>query len=200
MMAATPDARMPSWVSQAALPGEIPIHHRAVFLDRDGVLNHSRVIDGKPVAPWRLEDFHIYPEAAPALDRLRAAGFRLVVTTNQPDAALGRMSRDAVTAMHAVLTDRLPIDRVEVCFHRPQDGCTCRKPKPGMLERAAHALDIDLATSFMVGDRWSDIDAGQAVGCFSVFVDRGYAERGPERPDAVVSSLTEAVEIILGQT
>ncbi len=175
----------------------MPSRNRAVFLDRDGVLNRPRVIDGKPVAPWRMEEFEFLPGVEAALGRLKGAGLHLVVATNQPDVAKGMVARSTVEAMHARLLDYLPIDRIEVCFHQAEDGCDCRKPLPGMLLRAAERLGIDLAASFMVGDRWSDVEAGQTVGCFSIFIDRGYAERTPAHPDAVVSSLGEAAEVIL---
>jgi D-glycero-D-manno-heptose 1,7-bisphosphate phosphatase len=89
------------------------------------------------------------------------------------------------------------VDDIRVCYHIDADGCACRKPKPGMLLGAANALGIDLADSFMVGDRWRDVEAGRAAGCRTVFIDYGYAEKQPDNPDFTVSSLFEAVPLIL---
>lgn len=169
----------------------------AVFIDRDGVLCHSEVIDGKPFAPRRLEDFHIFDEAHTALQRLRDRGFLLVVVTNQPDVGNGLVSRDVVDAMNARLRESLPIDSLEVCFHAQDTGCICRKPKPGMLTAAAARFDINLRDSFMVGDRRSDVEAGKAAGCKTVFIDRNYSETPPESPDFEASSIGHATDLII---
>jgi D-glycero-D-manno-heptose 1,7-bisphosphate phosphatase len=172
---------------------------RAVFLDRDGVVSRSLVREGLPFAPTNLEDFEILPEAAPACQRLKQQGFLLVVATNQPEVGRGTMKKEIVEAMHARMRRELPIDRVEVCFH-PGHGvsdCDCRKPKPGLLLRAAQELNIDLAQSWMVGDRWRDIDCGFAAGCRTVFIDRGYAENLKHAPDFRAKDLADATEIIL---
>jgi D-glycero-D-manno-heptose 1,7-bisphosphate phosphatase len=172
----------------------------AVFLDRDGVINRGVVRDGKPYPPDRLEDLEILPGVREALARLRTAGYLTVVVTNQPDVAAGKQRREVVDAMHAKLLSELPIDMVKVCFHVDADRCSCRKPQPGMLLEAARELDIDLARSYMVGDRWRDIAAGQAAGCRALFIDYGYAEKSPERPYVPVNSLYSAVELILQAT
>lgn len=170
----------------------------AVFLDRDGVINRSPVRNGRPFAPMTVDDFEIIPGVAGALAALRAAGYLTVVATNQPDVGAGRQRRDIVEAMHALMCDRLPIDAVEVCYHVDSDGCDCRKPKPGMLLRAAAKYDIALERSWMIGDRWRDVAAGRAAGCRTVLVDYGYDEPRPDHPDVVVHSLVEAVPAILG--
>jgi D-glycero-D-manno-heptose 1,7-bisphosphate phosphatase len=173
--------------------------HRAVFLDRDGVINASVVRDGKPYPPATVEEFVIYPEAAQACQRLKSAGYLLVVATNQPDVGRGTQSTEAVEAMHAKMCSALPIDRVEVCFHPGGNPCECRKPAPGMLLKAAHESQIDLSKSFMVGDRWRDIDCGHAAGCKTIFIDRGYDEELREKPDFFAKNLAEAAKIILDQ-
>jgi D-glycero-D-manno-heptose 1,7-bisphosphate phosphatase len=173
--------------------------HRAVFLDRDGVINASVVRDGKPYPPATVEEFVIYPEAAQACQRLKSAGYLLVVATNQPDVGRGTQSKEAVEAMHAKMCAALPIDRVEVCFHPGSAPCECRKPAPGMLRKAAHEFQIDLSRSFMVGDRWRDIDCGHAAGCKTIFIDRGYVEKLREKPDFFAKNLAEAAKIILDQ-
>jgi D-glycero-D-manno-heptose 1,7-bisphosphate phosphatase len=168
-----------------------------VFLDRDGVLNHSPVVDGKPVAPRGLDDMELLPGVTEACERLRASGYLLVVVTNQPEIARGTLTREAADAVNRYLAERVPLDEIVICSHDDADGCECRKPKPGMLLEAFQRHDIDLEHSYLVGDRWRDIGAGQAAGVRTVFIDRGYDERWPESPDAIVSDLTEATVWIL---
>jgi len=169
----------------------------AVFLDRDGVLNRAPVREGRPYPPASVEDLEILPGVPEALAALAAAGYRLVVVTNQPDVARGTATRDGVEAIHRRLAAALPIDRFLVCYHDGGEGCACRKPRPGMLQAGAAELGIDLAASWMVGDRWRDVEAGQAAGCRTVFIDYGYAERQPARCDARVDSLEAAAHHIL---
>jgi D-glycero-D-manno-heptose 1,7-bisphosphate phosphatase len=173
---------------------------RAVFLDRDGVINRAVVRDGRPFPPATVDELEVLPGVAAALERLRAAGFRLVVVTNQPDVARGTQRRDVIDRMHAQLAETLPIDEFRVCDHDDSDHCRCRKPRPGMLEDAAREAGISLADSFMVGDRWRDIEAGRLAGCTVIFIDRGYHERRPDRPDAIAGSLPEAAEWILNRS
>jgi D-glycero-D-manno-heptose 1,7-bisphosphate phosphatase len=173
--------------------------HRAVFLDRDGVINRAVVRDGKPYPPGGLEDLEILPGVAEALARLRAAGFRLVVVTNQPDVARGTQRREVIDAMHAALAAALPLDEFRVCDHDDKDACHCRKPEPGLLEDAARDAGLSLPDSFMVGDRWRDVEAGRRAGCTTIFIDRGYTERPPDKPDVMVSSLSEAADWILSR-
>ena len=169
----------------------------AVFLDRDGVLNHSEVRNGKAYAPLRLEDFVLLPDTSDALAALKASGFVLVVVTNQPDVGNGLVGRSVVVEMNRRLAAALPVDAIEVCFHGQQDGCDCRKPKPGMLLAAAARLGLDLAASFMIGDRWSDVAAGEAAGCRTILIDRHYAEAIRVAPDLTVDSLAAAVAAVL---
>ncbi|HKE97251.1 MAG TPA: HAD-IIIA family hydrolase, partial [Povalibacter sp.] len=169
----------------------------AVFLDRDGVLNRAVVRDGRPYSPGSLAEFHILPGVREALQALKARGYPLIVVTNQPDVARGDASRTLADAIHAQLRAQLPVDAVFACFHDDNANCACRKPKPGLLLEAAQAYDIDLRASFLVGDRWRDIEAGQSVGCTTFFIDAGYAETRPTRYDHKVASLAEARDIIL---
>jgi D-glycero-D-manno-heptose 1,7-bisphosphate phosphatase len=171
---------------------------RAVFLDRDGVLTRALVRDGQAHAPVTPAEMEVDADAPAALRRLKAAGFLLVMVTNQPDVARGIIRREDVESMHAILRAALPLDDCFVCYHDDADGCDCRKPQPGMLLQAAAARGIDLARSFMIGDRWRDIDAGAAAGCRAVWIDRSYRERAPEHtPNARVESLRAAAEWIL---
>jgi D-glycero-D-manno-heptose 1,7-bisphosphate phosphatase len=167
----------------------------AVFLDRDGVINRAIVRDGKPYPPDRIEDLELLPGVGDALERLKAAGFDLVVVTNQPDVARGRQAAEVVNAMHDRLAALLPIDEFRVCWHDDNDACDCRKPKPGLITRPPLH---DLHRSVVVGDRWRDIEAGRSAGCrAAILVDYGYDEGPPVTPDARVRSLAEAADWIL---
>jgi len=176
--------------------------HRAVFLDRDGVINRTLARDSKPYPPRILGEFEILPGVPEACAKLKTAGFLLVVATNQPDVGRGTLQQDIVESIHAEMRRKLPLDRVEVCFHPGQGAsdCDCRKPKPGMLLRAARELGIDLAQSWMVGDRWRDVDCGHAAGCRTIFIDCGYAEELKQKPDYSAGNLAEAADIILRET
>jgi D-glycero-D-manno-heptose 1,7-bisphosphate phosphatase len=175
---------------------------KAVFLDRDGVINRTIFRDGKPRAPDTVEDFEFFPGVEMAVARLRAAGFLIVVVTNQPDVARGWQKRENVDAMNAIVRERLAVDCLKACFHLDAEGCLCRKPLPGMLHEAATELGIDLSSSFMVGDRLGDIEAGRAAGCRgNLFILSEYRVSGEDaaifKPDGIFGSLPEAAEWIL---
>lgn len=175
-----------------------PSTRKAAFLDRDGVINRNLVRNGRPYAPVAFEDFVILPGVREATRALRQAGYLVIVATNQPDVGAGQQSREVIDAMHDLARRELEIDDIEVCFHVEGDNCDCRKPKPGMILRAARKHGIDLARSWMIGDRWRDVEAGQAAGCRTVFVNYDYPnERYPNNPDLVVRSLAEAVPFLL---
>ena len=173
---------------------------RAVFLDRDGVLVRAPVVDGTPRSIRRVDDLELEDGALEACIALRDAGYLLVGVTNQPDVARGTLSRQALDEMHARLAELLPLDEIRVCPHDDADGCACRKPKPGMLLDAAREHDIALERSFLVGDRWRDVEAGRSAGCSCVFLDREYSEPMPVRPDVAVRDLDEAVAWILARS
>ena len=168
----------------------------AVFLDRDGVLNEPVMRDRRPYAQLDPEALSVIEGVGPLLAELKALGFLLIVVTNQPDVARGTVTREAVERIHERLRRELPaLDAVFACFHDDEDGCTCRKPRPGLLLDAARSFGVDLGRSFLVGDRWRDVDAGRAAGCTTVFVDYGWGERAPSfPPDACAISATEALE------
>jgi D-glycero-D-manno-heptose 1,7-bisphosphate phosphatase len=172
---------------------------KAAFLDRDGVINANVERDGRPVAPTTIEEFRLLPGVEGAVLRLKAAGFAVIVVTNQPDLATGRTSPATVEAMHAEIRRRLAVDDIKTCRHVDADNCFCRKPKPGLILEAAAEGDIDLAGSYVVGDRWRDVEAGRAAGCLTIFVDYGYVQDGPLHPDKIVRSLPEAVAFIVNQ-
>jgi D-glycero-D-manno-heptose 1,7-bisphosphate phosphatase len=170
---------------------------KAVFLDRDGVLNESVINGDKPSPPKGLTQLQICEGAPDACIDLKRAGFVLIVVTNQPDVARGTQRREVVEAMNRELTRLMPIDEFCICYHDDDDNCDCRKPKPGLLVAAAQKWSIDLRRSFMVGDRWRDIDAGIAVGCRTVFIDRQYKERKPAHFDFAAKSLRSATNWII---
>ena len=172
---------------------------RAVFLVRDGVLNEAPVRDGKPYSPMSVGEVVVPANVPGALERLRRNGFRLVVVTNQPDIARGVQSRETVHAINKHLCNRLQLDAVEICEHDDVHNCDCRKPKPGMLLRAAQRDHIALAESFMVGDRWRDIEAGRRAGCRTILIGDGYEEGLKSPPDIQVATLAEAVDWILAK-
>lgn len=166
--------------------------NRAVFFDRDGVLNQAIIRDGKPYAPQTISDLVINPEAYNVLSKLKERGFLLIGVTNQPDVARGQARQQDVERIHQRLRDELPLDDIRVCYHDDADNCACRKPKPGLFEQAAHDWSISLADSFMIGDRWKDIDAGKAVNCLSIWLINNYAERQPENMDYSATNLLDA--------
>ena len=168
----------------------------AVFVDRDGVLNQAVIQDGVPHPPPIVAELRILDGVPEACLRLKAAGLAVIVVTNQPDIARGRQTLDEVTAIHEHLRKQVALDAIYMCPHDDGDRCGCRKPAPGLLVAAADEHDLDLSSSFMVGDRWRDIEAGVRAGCRTVFVDHGYDERRPEGADLTVPSLWEAVEWI----
>jgi D-glycero-D-manno-heptose 1,7-bisphosphate phosphatase len=180
-------------------PQTPPPEHRAVFLDRDGVINRPLIRAAKPYPPATLDEFEILPGVNEACELLKKLGFLLVVATNQPDVGRGILAREAVETIHSWLLQALPIDRIMTCFHggvEYRDPCECRKPRPGMLLEAAEALSIDLAKSFMVGDRWRDIDCGFSAGCKTIFIDWGYEEALKQPPDYRVENLLEAAKLV----
>jgi D-sedoheptulose 7-phosphate isomerase len=195
LLVSHPAVKMQStkWESMAS-PGK----NKAVFLDRDGVINRASIRDGKPFSPGTMEELEILPGVPEALRQLKSHGYKLLVVTNQPDVGRGKQSRESLDAIHQDLLARFPLDDILVCCHTDADNCSCRKPLPGMLIEAAKKHNVDLAISFMVGDRWRDIDAGYNAGCRTILIDYGYSERSSEHsPDLRVGSLAEAADWII---
>ncbi len=172
---------------------------RAVFLDRDGVLNEADLRNGKPHPPDSLKDLRLTPHVEECLADLKRLQFLLIVVTNQPDVARGKQSKAAVEEIHRFLASRLPIDDVYVCYHDDSDRCECRKPAPGLLLEAAQKHQIDLRHSFFIGDRWRDVEAGRRAHCQNIFIDYRYADRRPDEAAVVfmADSLRTAVDWIL---
>ena len=173
----------------------------AVFLDRDGTLNVQAIREGKPYSPDHPDEFRLFAGVPEGCRALKAAGFRLVVATNQPDVGRGRVPQAAVEAMHAMLRSLIPeIDRIEVCYDPGQgEPSRRRKPEPGMLLDAAKELGLDLTRSWMIGDRWRDVDCGQRAGVRTVLIDFGYDEKLRAQPDFTVKSFAEAAGVVLGK-
>jgi D-glycero-D-manno-heptose 1,7-bisphosphate phosphatase len=180
--------------------GRIRVNRRkAVFLDRDGVLLKAKIRDGKPFSASSINEFELTVDAKTACDRLRSAGFLLILVTNQPDVARGNISRNSVDQINTRLQAELLLDDVVVCDHDDEDNCNCRKPLPGMLDQAAVTHRIDLTISYIIGDRWKDISAGEAADCKTVWIDYSYTERKPTTASFRAISLLDAVSWIEAQ-
>src|SRR5580765_8378675 len=151
-------------------------HRSAVFLDRDGVINKTVVRNGVTRPPARLDEFEFLDGAIEAARRLAEAGWPMVVVTNQPDVARGVQRREVIEEMHRHVAEHLPVLQVFTCYHDSADNCDCRKPKPGLLMEAARRWQFDLKQSIMIGDRWSDVAAGQAAGCLSILVETPHSQ------------------------
>ena len=175
----------------------------ACFIDRDGGINemgdrrdgyvNERGEEQRYTAPWSYAEFKLLPQVKEALEILGQVGLVRVLVTNQPDVAYGNLSpedHERIMAETAVL----PLDDVYVCPHRWDDGCGCKKPKPGMLLAATDRWDLDLAGSFIVGDTKSDIEAGEAVGCRTVLVQTDYNQ--DVQADFYVRGLFSAAQLI----
>ena len=170
---------------------------RAVFLDRDGVVNSAFIVSEVPTPPRSLVDVEILPGVKESIKSLYQNNFEIVIVTNQPDVARGLVTRESVLEINEFLKHNLGVVHFYTCFHDDSDECDCRKPKPGSIIKAAEDLSIDLSLSFMVGDRWRDIAAGQSAGCECFYIDYKYREKSPPLPFTRVSSLIEATRMIL---
>lgn len=172
---------------------------KAVFFDRDGVLNQALLSDqGKPLAPWNLLDFKLESSAKKAVARVKQAGFLAIVITNQPDVRAGKVTLAEIEQMHEILRAELSVDDIEVCYDTRADNSPRMKPAPGMLFDAAKKWNMDLTQSIMIGDRSGDIAAGHAAGCkTTILIDRNYLEPSLCEPTYSVDTLKEAVQIVL---
>lgn len=175
--------------------GERP--RKAVFVDRDGVLLVTHVRNGRPFAITRPEEYALLPGVVDGVEAMKGAGYVVVVVTNQPDLANGKIDVSTLGVINDRLQAETGVDSIEVCPHAEADGCACRKPAPGLLLEVGRKLNIDLGESFMIGDRWRDIDAGVAAGCRTIFIDRFYDEPLKHDPDEIAVDFFSAVEIIL---
>lgn len=171
--------------------------NKAIFLDRDGVLNEAIIKNNLPYPPASVEETVIPGDAFPALTILKQWGFLLICVTNQPDVVRGKTTMAIVNAINQELKKALPLDDILVCFHDDIDNCACRKPMPGLLISASQKYNIDLNKSFMIGDRWRDIEAGSNAGCQTILLQQGYDEKTPRKqPDYITHSLSLATNWI----
>lgn len=168
-------------------------------MDRDGVINRPIIKAGKPYSPQTLSEFKFLPGVKDACNRLQQAGYLTIIVTNQPEISRGKLDWEIVKSMNQLLYDELPINDIRVCNHDDAHYCSCRKPKPGLLLEAAKDWSIDLTASFLVGDRWKDIEAGRRSGCKTIFIDYDYDEMKPKYVDYTADSLKDAVEWIFQQ-
>lgn len=168
---------------------------RAIFLDRDGVINRIIIKEGKPFSPRKFEDFKLVDGVKDILERFRAEGLLNIIVTNQPDIARGLMKKEELQKMHSLIRENLPVDDIFICPHDNADNCNCRKPKPGMLLEAAKKWDIDLNESFMIGDSWKDIEAGRNAGCTTLLIDSPYNKQIDS--DLRANELSAVAEMIL---
>ncbi len=168
-----------------------------VLLDRDGVLNSVLVRFGRGFSPRKFAEFELLPGVAAAVALLRKAGLPVLVVTNQPDIARGLLRPAELERMHEFMRVHVSVDRIYSCTHDDSDDCICRKPRPGLLLRAAAEFHLDLVHSWMVGDSWKDIEAARAAGCRSIFVAGPHADAGRSKPERTAASLPEAAKMIL---
>ena len=171
--------------------------NKAIFLDRDGVISKTFLINGKSFAPRKFKDFKIFSSSVKSIKRLKLAGYMVFVVTNQPDVGKKLISKNTLQKMHNKIIKEIKVDKIYSCIHTQNTGCYCRKPKPGMILKAAKKYNIDLKQSFMIGDRASDIKAGLKAKCRSIFLDKKYKEQKPKTQEATFSNLTEATKYIL---
>jgi len=170
---------------------------KAVFLDRDGVINKIVYRDGKPTSPRSIGEFEFEGGVVPALKRLSAAGFSLFVVTNQPELTRGLLTKESLEMMTARIASRLAVEEIRICAHDNDAGCSCRKPEPGMLIELAHKHSLSLQDSYVVGDTWRDSCAATRAGCKSIILDRSYNHSA--LADWRVPNLDTAVEVICGR-
>ncbi len=173
--------------------------HKAVFLDRDGVLNRGYVEEGKSFAPRSVNDFKLLPYAIVSVQKLIESGFLVIVVTNQPDINNKLVAVEIVNEMHALLRKKTKVTDIFVCPHSKTENCRCRKPKPGMLLDAAKKYHIDLKKSFLIGDRASDVEAGLVAGCRTLFLQRNYIEPAPVHQEKTFLSIHSATNYIIKQ-
>ncbi len=169
---------------------------KAVFLDRDGVINKAIIKDGKPLSPNSLNELEILPGVKESIIKLKKLNFVCLVVTNQPNVTRKIIDKNSVIQINNFLKNKIPLDDIFVCYHDDKDNCDCRKPKPGLLLEAGKKWNVDFRKSFMIGDRWRDIEAGRNVGCKTIFLDYKYSETKPIKPSFVSNTLLNAVQII----
>ena len=170
--------------------------NRAVFLDRDGVINQAQVREGLPFSPADMTEFFWVEPIKDVTLELKSFGYLLFCVTNQPDVGRGLQSRAVVESFHTAILAELPLEKIYTCYHDDSDNCSCRKPRPGLIVDAQREYGLNLAASWLIGDRWKDIDAGTAAGCNTVFLEYGYDEKLRNKPDHTILQLAQLVPLI----
>jgi len=171
--------------------------NKCVFLDRDGVLNESLVISGKPYAPTQKSEFKITNGSIDAINKIKKKGFLTIIVTNQPDLVTGKLEKHTLDFFHKKLITLMPIDDIFICAHVDRDKCSCRKPKPGLIFKAASKYNINLSKSYMIGDRWRDVDCAKEAGLRSIFIDHRYNEKLNNVPDFTIFTIRDAINCIV---
>jgi D-glycero-D-manno-heptose 1,7-bisphosphate phosphatase len=149
-----------------------------VFIERDGVLNETRIERQHQVSPLTLKEFRPRIEVLPLLNELKAAGLVLIVTTNQPGLSRGYQSRRELDRMHELLRRTFPVDDILVCPHDTMDDCPCHKPRPGLIVEACFHWHLSPSHCFVISDKWQDSEAARAVGCSSVLLQSPWLGKG----------------------
>ena len=167
---------------------------RGIFFERDGILNVACVEHQHQVSPLTLEEFRVNAAIAPLLSTLKAAGFLLIATTNQPGLSHGYLSRRELDRMHELLRCKLPLDDILVCPHDEIDRCPCHKPKPGLLVEAAFKWHLNLDRSYVVSEKWQDAEAARTIGCTSLLLNSPWIGSGHH--DFVLPDLEAIVDKI----
>ena len=170
--------------------------NKAIFWDRDGVLNKVIMRNGKPSSPWCIEEFEILPDVKRCLEKTKEMGFLNIVFTSQPDISRGLLKTEELEKIHRIISETLLVDEIKFCPHDDKDNCECRKPKPGLIVEAVKKWSIDLDKSYVVGDSWKDIKAGKSAGCKTFLLRREYNKDYKEDYDFEINSLKQMVEII----
>ena len=169
---------------------------KAIFLDRDGVVNKAFIRNGLPTSPISLNELEILPGVKESILRLKKLNYICLLVTNQPDVSRGKIEKKTVIEMNNFLKKEIGLNDIFVCYHDDKDNCKCRKPKPGMIIQASKKWDIDVRKSFMIGDRWRDIQAGISAGCKTIFIDNNYNEDKRVKANYTFANLLDAVFII----
>lgn len=171
---------------------------KALFLDRDGVINRSYINNfGKPKAPKRLKDFIFLPYVKKYIDEIKKHNFLIFVVTNQPDISYGNLKKNELEKMHNKIYCKLSVTEIFTCIHGKDQNCKCRKPKTGLFKMAIKKYNLNINTSFTIGDRSSDINASANCNIKSIFIDRNYNEPKPTGQIFTTKSTRKALEYVI---
>lgn len=169
---------------------------RAIFFDRDGVINNAVLRKGRPYSPIDWSEFSWVSGIQYVSQKLKEAGFLLFCITNQPDVGRRLQDHSMIEAFHQYILENLPLEKIYACYDC-NDENPLRKPKPGMILELCKQYELDLEDCWVVGDRWKDVDAGNAAGCRTIFLDYGYDEALKSTPDYIISDLHELISLII---